>query len=145
MAVKLLAPDPKYIDVAAFGDVEQRFKREGLRGAHLRDENLIEIIAYEENKEGSCFHDGKVRNPFIVMEYVQGRTLESFIRKVGSPGLGKTHVNFQTLTIAKRVASALSYLHEYKVTHRDVKPANIFLSTVDEVHAPTFVKLGDFG
>ena len=43
MAVKLLAPDPKYIDVAAFGDVEQRFKREGQRGAHLRDENLIEL------------------------------------------------------------------------------------------------------
>jgi serine/threonine protein kinase len=41
VAVKLLAPDLKYIDVGAFDDVEQRFKREGLRGAHLRDENLM--------------------------------------------------------------------------------------------------------
>jgi serine/threonine protein kinase len=145
VAVKLLAPDPKYIDIAAFEDVEQRFKREGLRGAHLRDENLIEIIAYEENKDGSCFQDGKVRNPFIVMEYVQGRTLESFIKRVGSREPRRTYVNFQTLTIARRIASALSYLHEYRVIHRDVKPANIFLSTVDEMHAPTFVKLGDFG
>jgi serine/threonine protein kinase len=55
VAVKLLAPDPKYIDVKAFGDVEQRFKREGQRGAHLRDEHLVEIIAYEENLNGSSF------------------------------------------------------------------------------------------
>ena len=145
VAVKLLAPDPKYIDVAAFKDVEQRFKREGLRGAHLRDENLIEIIAYEENTDGSCFQDGKVRNPFIVMEYVSGRTLESFIKRIGSSVHKGTHVNFQTLSIAQRIASALRYLHECKVIHRDVKPANVFLSSVDEYHVPAFVKLGDFG
>jgi len=144
VAVKLLAPDPKYIDVKAFGDVEQRFKREGLRGAHLRDENLVEIIAYEENVSGSCFDDGELRNPFIVMEYVRGRTLESLIKKVGSKPI-EARVNFQTLSIAKRIASALRYLHECKVIHRDVKPANIFLSTVDEYHAPSMVKLGDFG
>src|SRR5271155_3544310 len=49
VAVKLLAPDPKYIDEGAFEDVEQRFKREGMRGAHLQHEHLVEIIAYEEN------------------------------------------------------------------------------------------------
>ena len=145
VAVKLLAPDPKYIDVKAFADVEQRFKREGLRGAHLRDDSLIEIVSYEENINGSCFQDRAVCNPFIVMEYVRGRTLESFIRKIGfSAGTG-TRVNFQTLTIAKRIATALCYLHEYKVIHRDVKPANVFLSTTDERHVPTSVKLGDFG
>lgn len=35
VAVKVLAPDPKYIDTAAFDDVAQRFKREGIRGAHF--------------------------------------------------------------------------------------------------------------
>jgi serine/threonine protein kinase len=50
VAVKLLAPDPKYIDVDAFGDVEQRFKREGQRGAHLRDESLVDVLAYEERR-----------------------------------------------------------------------------------------------
>ena len=146
VAVKLLAPDPKYIDVKAFGDVEQRFKREGIRGAHLADENLVEIIAYEDNTNGSCFERGEVYNPFIVMEYVRGRTLESFIKKIGASKLtGDTCINFQTLTIAKRIASALRYLHENRVIHRDVKPANVFLSSTDERHAPTFVKLGDFG
>jgi len=145
VAVKLLALDPKYIEVKAFGDVAQRFKREGLRGAHLRDDNLIEIIGYEENAVGSCFDDKEIRNPFIVMEYIRGRTLESFIRKIGASKPTGTCVNFQTLTIGKRLASALCYLHECKVIHRDVKPANIFLSTTDERHIPTFVKLGDFG
>jgi eukaryotic-like serine/threonine-protein kinase len=77
------------------------------------------------------------------MEYVRGRTLESFIKRVGKNKA--TIVDVQTLSIAKRVASALKYLHEYKVIHRDVKPANIFLSTFDDRHIPTFVKLGDFG
>jgi serine/threonine protein kinase len=114
VAVKLLAPDPKYIDVTAFRDVEQHFKREGLRGARLRHENLIEIIAYEENTQGSCFLDGTVLNPFIVMEYVKGRTLESFIRKLAASwSRGGTFVNFQTLAIAQRIPNALSYVHPF--------------------------------
>lgn len=96
VAVKLLAPDPKYIDVSAFDDVEQRFKREGQRGAHLRDENLVEIVAYEENVNGICFQNREVRNPFIVMEYVRGRTLESLIKKMtASKASDTTCVNFR--------------------------------------------------
>ena len=74
VAVKVLAPDPKYIDIAAFDDVAQRFRREGTRGANLRDDNLVEIIAYEDNEDGSCFGGGGLKNPFIIMEYVRGGT-----------------------------------------------------------------------
>jgi serine/threonine protein kinase len=77
VAIKLLAPDAKYIDRRAFDDVAQRFRREGIRGAGLDYENLVKIIAYEENLEGSAFQSGDVFNPFIVMEYIPGRTLES--------------------------------------------------------------------
>jgi serine/threonine protein kinase len=146
VAVKVLAPDPKYIDPAAFDDVEQRFKREGSRGAHLRDDNLVEIIAYEGNYGGSCFRDSRVKNPFIVMEYVKGRTLESLIKKLGvSSAPGQTHITKQTLTIACSVAKALRYLHDRKVVHRDVKPANIFLSSATPDNIPSMIKLGDFG
>lgn len=146
VAVKLLAPDPKYIDVSAFDDVAQRFKREGTRGAHLEHENLVKIVAYEDNENGLCFDHARVKNPFIVMEYVGGRTLESLIRKMAArTSLPSTYVDQQTLSIAARVAQALTYLHERKIIHRDVKPANIFLSTSAIGDVPSMVKLGDFG
>jgi eukaryotic-like serine/threonine-protein kinase len=146
VAVKLLAPDPKYIDVSAFDDVAQRFKREGTRGAHLEHESLVKIIAYEDNENGACFDRGAVKNPFIVMEFVGGRTLESLIRKMemrADPP--PTSVDEQTLSIASRVAEALAYLHERRIIHRDVKPANVFLSTSVIGDTPSTVKLGDFG
>ncbi|HLW80693.1 MAG TPA: serine/threonine-protein kinase [Candidatus Acidoferrales bacterium] len=146
VAVKLLAPDPKYIDVAAFDDVEQRFRREGIRGAHLRHENLVEVIAFEDNIDGASFDRRSVTNPFIVMEYVGGHTLESLIKKMAvSNGTTSACVDKQTLFIANRVSAALCYLHQRKITHRDVKPANVFLSTSTPGSTPSVVKLGDFG
>jgi eukaryotic-like serine/threonine-protein kinase len=154
VAVKILAPDPKYIDTAVFDDVEQRFKREGIRGSELRDPNLVDILAYEENEDGRCFIKREVKNPFIVMEYIRGGTLESLIRRLGSavdseptfgPGFRTTHLTKQTLFIASGVANALRYLHDRKLVHRDVKPANIFISPAHPGSMPTFVKLGDFG
>jgi len=146
VAVKILAPDPKYIDVAAFDDVAQRFKREGIRGAHLKHENLVEIIAYEDNDDGSCFETRGVTAPFIVMEYVGGHTLESLIKRMAaSKQQGTAQMTKQTLFIASRISAALSYLHERRVIHRDVKPANVFLSASTLGNTPSVVKLGDFG
>src|SRR5262245_57060078 len=48
-AIKFLAPDPKYIDIAAFDDVAARFKREGCRGPQLEHPGLVEVRAYVEN------------------------------------------------------------------------------------------------
>jgi serine/threonine protein kinase len=53
VAVKLLAPDPKYIDEAAFDDVAGRFKREGERGVRLRHPHLVAIEAYSDNTDGA--------------------------------------------------------------------------------------------
>jgi serine/threonine-protein kinase len=146
VAVKLLAPDPKYIDVAVFDDVEQRFKREGIRGAYLRDSNLVEVVAYEDNQEGVCFDTRSIKNPFIVMEYIGGRTLESLIKNIASQSTpGAVHVTKQTLTVASCLSKALRHLHERQVIHRDVKPANIFLSAASVGTTPSSVKLGDFG
>ena len=87
VAVKFLAPDPKYIEFSAFDEVAKRFKREGTRGAGLDHENLVKILAYEDNEEGSCFEKKAVRNPFIVMEYIRGCTLGEL--KVSGPFFGR--------------------------------------------------------
>jgi hypothetical protein len=81
VAVKFLAPELKYIDESSLEDIHARFRREGFRGASLDHEDLVKILSYEENEDGSCFRDQNGPcNPFIVMEYIRGKTLESFIR-----------------------------------------------------------------
>lgn len=144
VAVKFLAPDPKYIDLSAFNEVAQRFKREGIRGAGLEHANLVRILAYEDNENGSCFEEKAVKNPFIVMELVKGCTLESLIRNMSSNMAGLCY-NKQVLAIALNLSRALEYLHGLKIIHRDVKPANIFLSTNSLGRVPSVIKLGDFG
>lgn len=143
VAIKFLAPDPKYIDPSVFEDVADRFRREGIRGTGLQHEHLVRIIAHEENADGEAVARRAVRNPFLVMELVPGRTLESLIRHLDSNS--PTHITRQTLIIAAALASALQHLHERKIVHRDVKPANVFLSTTQAGATPSIIKLGDFG
>ena len=144
VAVKFLAPDPNYIELSSFDEVSERFRREGERGAGLEHPHLVKIIAFENNTNGECFRRGSVKNPFIVMEKVRGKTLESTIRNTRRLA-DEVHVNLATLTIATSIISALRYLHDRKITHRDVKPANVFVSTTRPGMAPSVIKLGDFG
>ena len=143
-AVKFLAPDPKYLDVEIFDDVAARFRREGERGARLSHPSLLRIHSYVPNDAGEAFSTGTPQNPFILMEYVRGRTLESYIRERSKEeGVGFA-VDRERLVVALRVAEALRYLHRRALTHRDVKPANLFLCgrTISE---RSRIKLGDFG
>lgn len=146
-AVKFLAPEPKYIEIASIEDIYMRFKREGLRGAALSHDHLVKVITYEENENAASFlnNDGP-QNPFIIMEYIHGTTLENFIKKRANKA-SNPYFNIipQTLFIAYSVINALHYLHSRKIVHRDVKPANIYLTKVAEDTIPLTVKLGDFG
>jgi serine/threonine-protein kinase len=147
VAVKFLAPELRYIEESSLDDIYARFRREGYRGAALSHKHLVKIIAYEENEGGSCFPNGDGPcNPFIIMDYVHGTTLEHYIQ--GQQKLGP-HFNFtrRTLYIAYAIADALAYLHENerKIVHRDVKPGNIFFTKGLNERQPDSVKLGDFG
>lgn len=144
-AVKFLAPDPKYIEEAVFADVAVRFKREGERGAKLDHPNLLKIFAYEENIEGCRFETHYPTNPFLLMERVDGKSLESYIRRRPATDRGKFVVTRERLHIAIQIANAISDLHKSRLIHRDIKPANVFLFKAAGTNSVPFAKVGDFG
>ena len=129
-AVKFLAPEPKYIEESSFVDIHTRFRREGERGAALSNAHLVKVYAYEENEHGASFQDSSGPcNPFLLMESIQGTTLEYFLQSKAQKTLGpRFNITRKTVSIARDIASGLRYLHVRGIVHRDVKPANIFLS-----------------
>jgi serine/threonine-protein kinase len=147
-AIKFLAPDPKYIDESTFDDVAARFQREGQRGTQIRHHALVVVHAYSANTNGEAFFNKGPHNPFILMEIVKGSTMEGLIRRETTPRTGERDPKVFALTperlaIAIDVAEALKYLHQKKLVHRDVKPANIFLPS--GAKGLPRAKLGDFG
>lgn len=143
-AVKFLAPDSKYIDEDVFDDVSVRFRREGERGANLDHSHLISIFNYLENRDGDCFEKAEVKNPFLLMELIKGKTLESYIKRVIEAEKNIFSVSRERLNIAIQIVFGLQNLHKRNLIHRDIKPANIFLSNLIDTEYP-LVKLGDFG
>lgn len=88
----------------------QRFRREALAQAKFKHSNIVAVHDFGE-------FDG---SPFLVMEYVKGRTLKSF---TGTP------MNYiDALKLLIPIADALAYAHEQGIIHRDVKPSNILIS-----------------
>jgi serine/threonine protein kinase len=77
--------------------------------------------------------DDKERLHYIVMEYVDGGTLEKFCRPDGLLSLEKT------VEIVFKCTRALEFAHKMGITHRDIKPANILYT------GETDVKISDFG
>ncbi len=142
-AIKFLAPDPHFIDPVAFADVAVRFRREGDRGAQLKHAHLVRIYSYNENEDGICFADKSPATPFLLMEYIRGRTLENYIKKYSGQEY-EFDITRERLHIAIQIARALEDLHHLKIIHRDVKPANIFVKQARSGGLP-LVKLGDLG
>ncbi|TDC91593.1 serine/threonine protein kinase [Actinomadura sp. 7K507] len=110
---------------------QARFEREALTVAGLSHPAIVSIYdtGHEEAGDGS---GGKVRVPFIVMEYVEGRSLRDLLRTRG------LMLN-ETLRYQVGILSALDFSHRAGVVHRDIKPANVMITPEDAV------KVVDFG
>src|SRR5271157_3133850 len=104
-----------------------RFLREARAAASVRHPNVA-----------SVFHLGKTGGSyFYAMEFVEGETLESLVRRSG-----RLEVKL-ALEIATQVAAGLAAVHKQKLVHRDIKPSNIMVS-VEEGSTVT-VKIIDLG
>lgn len=104
-------------------DFAERFRREAKILMDFRNDNIVDI--YDHFKEG--------RSHYIVLEYIDGLSLEQLIRRE------RYLSNDMALYIFREVCKALDYAHKRRVVHRDIKPANILISKKGEV------KLVDFG
>lgn len=82
---------------------------------------------------GGFGHEG---HPWIVMEHVQGRTVQSLIQCMRPGSMTEAHVAF----IVFNVARALAYLHSCGVVHGNLRAANVFLQSKN-----AGVKVGDYG
>lgn len=105
-------------------DFRDRFVNEAMILAQLNHSNIITIYDLIEDK-GSFY---------IVMEYVQGDTLDNIMQIFNSP--------FQTqraVYIFKQILEAFDYAHKRGIIHRDIKPSNIILEGGDKP------KILDFG
>jgi serine/threonine protein kinase len=118
IAVKVLSPQ-----FAKDHQFVSRFRREAQAAAALNHPNVVSV--YDTGSEDGIH--------WIVMEYVDGRTLKSVVREEG-PLLPERAVE-----IAQAVCLALATAHEKGLVHRDIKPGNIMLTPSGET------KVMDFG
>jgi serine/threonine protein kinase len=118
VAIKILAPqyakDPSFVE---------RFRREAQSAARLNHPNVVGV--YDTGSD-----DG---THYIVMEYIEGRTLADFLSN------GGRLLPERAVELASSVCVALSEAHKAGIVHRDIKPGNVMVTRGGEV------KVMDFG
>jgi serine/threonine protein kinase len=119
VAIKLMATE-----LAASATARRRFTREAQAAAAVCHDHVVTIHAVEEDH----------RPPYLVMQYVEGVSLQDKLDRTGPLGLR------EVLRIGMQTAAGLAAAHKQGLVHRDIKPANILLENGVER-----VKITDFG
>ncbi|MGA7206835.1 MAG: Stk1 family PASTA domain-containing Ser/Thr kinase [Specibacter sp.] len=131
VAIKLLRGD-----VARDSQLQARFRREAQAVAGLNHPSIVAVYDTGEHASEDPLRDGATL-PYIVMEYVQGKTLRDLVRVDG------ISID-QAIDFTLGVLSALEYSHRAGIVHRDIKPANVMV-TEDSQGSLHDVKVMDFG
>lgn len=127
VAIKLLRPD-----LARDPQFQARFKREAQAVAALNHHSIVAIYDTGDHAVPGGPED-TVRVPYIVMEFVSGKTLRDLIR-------AKEVSIDQAIDFTLGVLSALEYSHRAGIVHRDIKPANVMFCEDSDT-----IKVMDFG
>jgi serine/threonine-protein kinase len=122
VALKTLHPNlasaPQFFD---------RFRREAEVASRLNHPNIVTIFDFGRSQDGTCY---------FVMELVNGESLKQIVKRGGPLTIRRA------VGIIEQSARGLGHAHQMGVVHRDIKPHNILVSSVDN---KDFVKLLDFG
>ncbi|MEV6642713.1 Stk1 family PASTA domain-containing Ser/Thr kinase [Amycolatopsis sp. NPDC051371] len=122
VAIKILradlARDPQFLE---------RFRREAQNAAALNHPAIVAV--YDTGEANAEF--GPL--PYIVMEYVEGRTLRDIVKTEGPMSQKRA------MEVMADVCAALDFSHRHGIVHRDVKPANVMITKNGAV------KVMDFG
>ena len=114
-------------DLARDQTFQARFRREAQSAASLNHPSIVAVYDTGEDMMGPT------PVPYIVMEYVDGRTLRDLLRD------DRRLLPERALEITDGVLRALDYSHRNGIVHRDIKPGNVMLTRTGEV------KVMDFG
>lgn len=101
-----------------------RFQQEAQTISRLKHPNLVTVFEFNVNNIP----------PYLVMEYIEGKSLSEVLASEGPLGLERG------ISVLRQMCSALTHAHENGVVHRDLKPANVLLQKNTEI-----VKIVDFG
>jgi serine/threonine-protein kinase len=116
------------LDSEQGSEFRARFYREARAAGALAHPGIVPVFDVGE-------HEGV---PFLVMEFVSGRTLDEAMKK------GERSTMERICEIGQQIAEALGYAHRHGVIHRDIKPANILL-TSPEAYGAERARITDFG
>jgi serine/threonine-protein kinase len=127
VAIKILHPQ-----IAQKADTLRRFEREAQAAGRIGSQHIVEVLDLGELPDGSRF---------MVLEYLEGTTLDQRIRQRG-------RLTPEDATpIVCQLLEGLGAAHKAEIIHRDLKPANIYLCplTGKKAGGVDFVKILDFG
>lgn len=122
VAIKVLRPSLAGDDV-----IVARFSREAKAASRISHPHAVSVTDFGEAENGVVF---------LVMEYLDGRTLKDIIRSEGPMPLDRA------VEITRQVTGALDVAHQQGVVHRDLKSDNIMLS---QTNGGDWAKVLDFG
>ena len=101
----------------------RRFQREALSASSLAHPNIVEM--YDVGEDNGLY--------YIVMEYIEGKTLKQLLKKRGSLTLS------EAIDIMLQITDGIAHAHDSYIIHRDLKPQNIMIKDDGQI------KITDFG